>query len=118
MTTAKKIWLSVATMLAIAPALPAQAASLSFVNVTAPAINCVFNTPCTVTVTDSVDTIAVPAGLWTGTARLQSRTFVGAAGSPAAGKTAYEYRVDLTQAVSDGEVPCVTDIAIDFGPVT
>ena len=51
-------------------------------------------------------------------ARLQTRTFVGGVGSPAAGKTAYEYRVDLTQAVSDGEVPCVTDMSVDFGPVT
>jgi hypothetical protein len=60
----------------------------------------------------------VPGPVWTGTARLQSRTFTGAAGAPGAGKTAYEYRVDLTQAVSDGEVPCVTDISVDFGPVT
>jgi len=116
MSTAKKISLSV-LLLAIAPAV-VQAATLSFVNVGAPAINCVFNTTCTVTVTDSVDIITVPAGVWAGTARLQSRTFVGAAGAPGAGKTAYEYRVDLTQAVSNGEVPCVTDIAIDFGPVT
>lgn len=96
----------------------AQAGPLSFVNVNAPDINCVFNTTCTVTVTDSVGTIAVPPGLWSGTARLQSRTFPGAAGAPGAGKTAYEYRVDLTQVVSDGEVPCVTDIAVDFGAVT
>ena len=117
MRAAKTIGQSVAFLLALAPFV-VQAAPLSFVNVGAPAINCVFNPSCTVTVTDSVDTIAVSPLVWTGTARLQSRTFVGAAGSPAAGKTAYEYRVDLTQAVSDGEVPCVTDISIDFGPVT
>jgi len=96
----------------------AQAASLSFVNVGAPDINCVFDSSCKVTVTDSVGTIVLPSPVWTGTARLQSRTFTGVAGAPGAGKTAYEYRLDLTQAVSDGEVPCVTDIAIDFGPVT
>lgn len=118
MFTETKIQLSVAAMLVLAPAAPALAAPLSFVNVGAPAINCVFNTACTLTVTDSVDTIVVSPLLWTGTARLQSRTFAGAAGAPGAGKTAYEYRVDLTQAVSDGEVPCVTDIAIDFGAVT
>lgn len=118
MRTAKTIQLFVACLLALTPALAAKAASLSFVNVGAPAINCVFNTTCTVTVTDSVDTIVVPPLLWTGNARLQSRTFTGAAGAPGAGKTAYEYRVDLTQVVSDGEVPCVTDISIDFGPVT
>jgi hypothetical protein len=116
MSTAKKMSLS-ALLVAIAPAM-AQAATLSFVNVGAPAINCVFNTTCTVTVTDSVDAIVVPPALWTGNARLQSRTFPGAAGAPGAGKTAYEYRVDLTQVVSSGEVPCVTDIAVDFGPLT
>ncbi len=118
MRTAKTIQLSVACLLTLTPPFAAKAASLSFVNVGAPAINCVFNPSCTVTVTDSVDTIVLPSPVWTGNARLQSRTFSGAAGAPAAGKTAYEYRVDLTQAVSDGEVPCVTDIAIDFGPVT
>lgn len=116
MRTIRLIQLSVATTLVWA--LPAHAAPLSFVNVSAPDINCVFNTTCTVTVTDSVGTITVPPPLWTGTARLQSRTIPGAPGAPGAGKTAYEYRVDLTQAVSDGEVPCVTDIAVDFGPVT
>jgi hypothetical protein len=102
----------------LAFATPAQAAPLSFVNVSAPDINCVFNTTCTVTVTDHIGIIAVPPLLWTGSARLQSRTYPGAAGAPGAGKTAYEYRVDLTQAVSDGEAPCVTDISLDFGPVT
>lgn len=102
----------------LAMAASAQAAPLNFVNVSAPGINCVFSATCTVTVTDSVDTITVPPGLWTGNARLQSRTFVGAPGTPGAGKTAYEYRVDLTQVVSSGEVPCVTDLAVDFGPVT
>lgn len=102
----------------LAMAASAQAAPLSFVSVSAPAINCVFNVTCTVTVTDTVDTIVVPPLLWSGTGRLQSRTFTGAAGSPAAGKTGYEYRVDMSQAVSDGEVPCVTSIDVDFGPVT
>jgi hypothetical protein len=35
-----------------------------------------------VTVTDTVDTTVVPPALWSGTGRLQSRTFIGAAGSP------------------------------------
>jgi len=118
MRTARTIQLSVACLLTLTPPFAAKAASLNFVNVGAPAINCVFNTTCKVTVTDSVDTIVVPPGLWTGNARLQSRTFSGAAGAPGAGKTANEYRVDLTQVVSDAEVPCVTDIAIDFGPVS
>jgi hypothetical protein len=116
MGTTRTISLSVVAMLPMAG--PLVAAPLNFVNVSAPGINCIFNATCTVTVTDTVDTITVPPGLWTGNARLQSRTFAGASGTPGAGKTAYEYRVDLTQVVSGGEVPCVTDIAVDFGPVT
>jgi hypothetical protein len=94
----------------------AVAAPLSVVTVAAPDINCVFETDCTIVVTDSVGTIAVPNV--TGTARLQSRTFTGQAGAPAGGKTGYEYRVDLTQAHTSGDVACVTGLNVDFGPVT
>src|SRR3954468_12639969 len=94
----------------------AGAAPLSVVTVAAPDINCVFETDCTVVVTDSVGNIPLPNA--TGTARLQSRTFAGMAGAPAAGKTAYEYRVDLTQATAIGDVACVTALDVDFGPVS
>lgn len=94
--------------------IPQVPGDLTFVNVGAPAINCVFNTTCTVTVNDSLGNIPFPLGV-TGSGTLQTRTYSGAAGAPGAGKTAYEYRVDMTGAVSDAEVPCVTDLAIDFG---
>jgi hypothetical protein len=94
----------------------AAAAPLSVVNVSAPNINCVFETDCTVTVTDSVGTIPLP-NLIAGAARLQSRTYMGKPGAQGAGKTAYEYRVDLTTAVTSNEFSCVTDLAIDFGAV-
>lgn len=100
---------------------PPPANALTFVNVAAPAINCVFNTtntPCTVSGNDSLGDIPVPPVQVSGVARLQTRTILGAAGAPAAGKTAYLYRVDMTQAVSSGEAPCVTDISVDFGPVS
>lgn len=99
-------------------ALPAiaSAANLTVVTVAAPDINCIFETDCTIVVTDSVGTIALPSAA--GTARLQSRTFVGKPGAPADGKTGYEYRVDLTQATALGDVACVTALDVDFGPVT
>ena len=101
--------------------LPAAAQPLTIANVGAPAINCVFSKPvggkCTVTVTDTIGTIAMPPGL-SGVGRVQTRTFLGAAGTPGAGKTAYLYRVDMTGAVSAGEAPCVTDLEINFGPIT
>src|SRR6185369_2692687 len=93
----------------------AVAAPLNVVTVAAPNVNCVFETDCTVVVTDSVGTIAVPNT--TGTARLQSRTFTGKPGAVGDGKTAYEYRVDLTQAATPGDQACVTGLDVDFGPV-
>jgi hypothetical protein len=94
----------------------AGAAPLSVVKVAAPDINCVFETDCTIVVTDSVGNIPLPN--ISGIARLQSRTFTGQAGAPGAGKTGYEYRVDLTQATALGDVACVTALNVDFGPVT
>jgi len=52
-----------------------------------------------------------------GKAWLRSRTFRGADGSPAAGKRGYQYQVDLTQATSLAEAPCVTDLVLDFGEI-
>ena len=115
MTAAMRIGLGfVVAMCLVSSA--AQAAPLTVVNVGAPSVNCVFNTTCKVTVTDSVGDIVLPGTADKG--RLQSRTYVGAAGAPGAGKTAYEYRVDLTQVKSLTAVPCVTSLKLDFGPVT
>jgi hypothetical protein len=94
----------------------AGAAPLTVVKVAAPDINCVFETDCTIVVTDSVGNIALPN--ISGIARLQSRTFSGQAGAPGVGKTGYEYRVDLTQATALGDVACVTALDVDFGPVS
>jgi hypothetical protein len=94
----------------------AGAASLSIVTVSAPEINCIYETDCTVTVTDTVANITLPS--MTGHGRLQSRTFAGQAGAPAAGKTGYEYRLDMTQATAIGDVACVTGLEVNFGPIT
>ena len=91
----------------------AGAAALTVVNVNAPAVNCVFNITCIVTVTDTVDTLQYsPLG---DGARLQSRTYEGKPGTPAAGHTAYLYRVDLTQGA--GWTNCLVGLTLDFGPV-
>ena len=87
---------------------------LKVVNVGAPAINCVFDPSCTVTVTDTTAPIPIPAG---GTNFLQSRTFVGKPGAPANGLYAYEYRIDLRNAVGITYIPCVSSMKIEFGPV-
>jgi hypothetical protein len=89
--------------------------AMTFVAGTAARIICVFNAHCSAPATDTSADIALPAGV-TGTAQLQTRTFVGAIGRPAEGKTAYLYRVDMSRTVSDQDVPCVTDLTVDFGP--
>jgi len=91
-----------------------QAVPLKVVNVSAPAINCVFNPPCTITVNDTTDNILMSTG---GTGFLQSRTFKGYPGSPAAGLFGYEYRLDLRNAVGAVAISCIDWITIDFGPV-
>jgi hypothetical protein len=105
--------LSASAALFVAFVAAAQAGPLAVVNVGAPAVNCVFNVSCTVTVTDSVGNIPLP-GI-SGTARLQSRTYDGAPGAPAAGKHAYVYRLDLTAASGSN---CVTQLVVNFGPIS
>ncbi len=98
----------------------AHSTALKIVNVGAPAINCVFNTECQVTVTDNIGTVPLPGisgqSQWKdrGPAVLQSRSNAGAKGSPAAGETAYLYRMVLTSAVGSG---CVNTLKLDVGPI-
>lgn len=96
-------------------AMPASAERLSITEVAAPAINCVFNTSCTITVTDTVGAIPIPAVL--GPAALQSRSFMGLPGTPAAGLTGYLYRIDLTRARGGTPNVCVTRLKLDLGPL-
>jgi hypothetical protein len=91
----------------------ANAQPLKIVEVSAPAINCVFNASCTITVSDTTGNILLPTVL-PGTAWLQSRTFAGQPGTPAAGLTGYEYRISLTQA--SGAADCIIGFTLNFGP--
>ena len=106
--------LLIGLLFALAPV--AAGAPLKVVNVTAPAINCVFTTasPCTIGVSDTSADVPMSAG---GTGRLQSRTFKGLSGSPAEGMFAYEYRLNLTNAVGAVNIACIDWISISFGPV-
>ena len=90
------------------------AAPLKVVNVGAPAINCVFNPTCTITVNDTTANIPMSTG---GTGVLKSRTFKGLPGSPADGLFAFEYLLDLRNAVGATAVSCIDSMTINFGPV-
>ena len=106
--------LLIGLLFALAPAV--QAAPLKVVNVGAPAINCIFTTasPCTIGVSDTTADVPMSAG---GTGRLQSRTFKGLAGSPAGGMFAYEFRLNLIDAVGATNIACIDWMSISFGPV-
>lgn len=90
--------------------------SLTIADVGAPAINCVFDSDCTIHVSDFVDEFTVP--LTSGDARLQSRSQPpGEAGTVGAGLFAHEYRVDVTPAGALTAVICVRRLSLDFGPI-
>jgi hypothetical protein len=91
-----------------------EAGPLKVVNVSAPAINCVFNPTCTVAVNDTSDDIIMSTG---GTGLLKTRTYMGAVGAPAAGLYAYQYLLDLRNAVGSSGISCVDWMSISFGPV-
>jgi hypothetical protein len=91
----------------------ATAQPLTVVEVSAPAINCVFNATCKITVSDTSGNILLPT-VAPGSAWLQSRTFAGQPGTPAAGLTGYNYRISLTQA--SGQADCIESFILNFGP--
>lgn len=96
-------------VLAVVAAAPAMAYTL--VDTSLPQLNCLFNTTCSVVVSDMVSNL--PSG-----GRIQSRVFQGQPGSPLAGKWAYEYRVDMTNAVGITSIPYVTSMSIaNWGPL-
>jgi len=116
MTFTLRTGTSLAAAILLSLPVTANAAPLTIQNVGAPAVNCVFNTTCKITVNDTVGNIAVPGAA--GTARLQSRAFTGSTGAPAAGKNGYMYRVDLTQSIGVTDIKCVTKLKLNFGPVS
>ena len=111
MKSGPAVGLAAAAVLCVAA--PAHAVQLTVVEVNAPAVNCVFNASCKVVVTDSTSTLQFTE--YGPGAFLQSRTYAGQPGTPGAGLTVYEYRVDFTQAL--GFTECVAGMVLDFGPV-
>src|SRR5437868_2530245 len=84
----------------------AAAQPLRVVHVSAPAINCVFNPACKVTVQD-LSTPIFTRGF------LQSRNYPAAAGAPAAGFHVYEYRIDLRDVAGITFIPFITTLTVN-----
>ncbi|MEA3027494.1 MAG: hypothetical protein QOF91_2779 [Alphaproteobacteria bacterium] len=95
----------------------AQSGPLTIVTVDAKDLLCIYDKSCKIATTDSSvafdmqDTIGhLPQP------RLHVRTVPGTAGAPAAGKTGYLYRLDLTNVVGALDVSCATAFQLDVGP--
>jgi hypothetical protein len=97
------------------PAAAQQSVPLFPAQVSGPNIDCLFSPQCALTPHDEFTEIPLPA--ISGKAILHSRTFLGAPGSNAAGRTAYQFRIDLTDATALADVSCVLSLSTDFGPV-
>jgi hypothetical protein len=107
----------IAAAVSIAVPAAALAAPLKIVEVSAPAINCVFQPSCTVAVTDSTSGISLAGAA--GSGFLQSRTVQSTMGSPAGGRTGYQYRIDLRQLYGITHIPCIKSLSLGFsGPST
>src|SRR5688572_16861359 len=74
-------------------------------------VNCVFSPTCSVAVTDHISEFAVSGG--SGNGRLQSRVFQAQAGSTAAGKWVYEYRINLGPVAGITYTPYADMLAVD-----
>lgn len=103
-------------LLAFVLATAAVAVPLDVVTVGFPAVNCKFDTDCTITVNDFAKHFTLSGA--SGDGFLQSRRFpAGQAGTAGAGLRAYLYRIDLRQSAGLLAIPCITQLRIPFGPV-
>lgn len=91
----------------------ARSEPLSIINIGASALNCVYDTACGFVVADTVAPIQI-SGIG-GRVVVQTRTFTGSAGSPAAAMTGYGYRVNLTGAVGSR---CVSALKLPFTSIS
>lgn len=94
----------------------AQATPLFPASVSGENISCLFSANCAITPHDEFTDVVLPA--ISGKAILHSRTFLGAADSRAPGRTAYQYRIDLTNATALGDSSCIANLSVKFGPIS
>jgi len=95
------------SLIVVLAALASPAMALNVVNTSAPAYNYIFSTTGSITPTDMSSPVLIDGFL-------QSRVFQGQAGSPAAGKWCYEYRLDLRNVVGITYIPYATSVTVPF----
>jgi len=95
------------SLIVVLAALASPAMALNVVNTSAPAVNYVFSPTGSISPTDMTSPVMTNGFL-------QSRVFQGQAGSPAAGKWVYEYRLDLRNVVGVTYIPYATSVTVPF----
>ena len=115
--SARVITQAIAALMLASWACPALAEPLSTIDLSSPAIRCVFSTnkQCNLDGTDTVG--AIPIRGISGSAVLHTLTFPAFADSPAAGTYGYEFRFDLSQATAGPTKTCITRLTVDAGPI-
>ena len=115
--SARAISRPVAALILALSTWPAAAEPLTTVNLSSPAVRCVFSTSphCNLDGTTTLGAIPVP-GI-TGNAVVHSLTFPAFADSDARGTYGYEFRVDLSGASAGATKACVTRLTLDVGPI-
>lgn len=102
----------------VAPPAAAQPVPLSPAQVSQSNIDCLFGVGAQCTITPHDEATNIPLGSVSGNAVLHSRTIFGAADSRAPGRTAYQYRIDLTDATPLSDSACITNLSVKFGPIS
>ena len=95
----------------------AQSGPLTIVTVDMKDVFCIYDKSCKAATTDSSIKFDMPDTIGhLPQPRMHTRTVLGTAGAPAAGKTGYLYRVDMTGVVGGSDVSCATGVRLDVGP--
>ena len=102
-----KLSLRNSSVLFLLLAVAAPAMALNVVNTSSPSVNCIFNTTCSITVTEKI-------GPFLSNSYVQSRYTQGQPGSTAAGKWLYLYRIDMRDEVGVVNIPYVTGLRVPF----
>ena len=113
-----RVILAISALMLTPWASAAMAEPLTTIDLSSPAVRCVFatNKQCNLDGKDTVGAVAIP-GI-TGSAVLHSLTFPANPDSPAAGTTGYEFRFDLSQATAGESRACITRLTLDAGPIS
>jgi hypothetical protein len=110
----RKLGLAAAAAMALAHT-PLAAQELTIADVNRSQANCDFDPACKGVSTDT--SVNLQYYMQGDAAQIKTSTLAGLAGSPAAGKTGYEYQIDLTAVPVNGGSECIFGMVLGFRTV-